>query len=77
VIISWTLEDEAVWDSLVDAGYIKPDDPRSLLSVVNGASRHERARLLKNLHTLPEDEQYALRHIIVWIMSGAPDRDPR
>lgn len=73
----WSAEDTAVWDSLALAGFIDPGEPRSLLTVVNGAARHERARILRNLHTLPEDEQYVLRHVIVWLMTGAPDRDPR
>jgi hypothetical protein len=73
----WSSEDLAVWDSLVQAGFIHPDDPYSLLSLVNGAARFERARILKNLHTLPEEDQAALHNIIVWISIGAPDRDPR
>lgn len=73
----WDAEDTAVWESLVNAGYIPEDAPPSLLSVVMGAARHERARILSNLYLLPEEDVVALRNVIVWLMMGAPDRDPR
>lgn len=73
----WSEEDSAVWDSLVSAGYVDPDAPPSLLSVVTGACRYERARILDNLYRLPEDDIVALRNVVVWLMMGAPDRDPR
>lgn len=74
---SWSPEDEAVWDSLVQAGFVSPDDPLSLLSVVNGAARLERHRILRNLNSLPEPDQRALRNLTTWLMMGAPDHDSR
>lgn len=74
---SWSAEDLCVWDALARAGHVPSDEQPSLLSVVNAAQALERQRILENLRSLSEAEQFILRNIITWISLGAPDHDPR